>query len=204
MEISMKLLAFIFVAVMASGCASITGSSNQSVSVQTRDGTGKEVPGANCELTNSKGTWFVLTPGSVSIHRSNDDMQVTCRKDGLEPGRAAIVSDTKGSMFGNIIFGGGIGAVVDHNSGAAYEYPTLIQVVMGAFSEIEAPKPNPDPQVSPATSAAQSTLQPVSQSRPETPSKEERLRELKRLFDAGLITNDAYVDQQKKVLESPK
>lgn len=33
---------------------------------------------------------------------------------------------------------------------------------------------------------------------------EARLRELKRLFDSGLITKDAYVEQQKKVLDSQK
>ena len=39
------------------------------------------------------------------------------------------------------------------------------------------------------------------------PSSEGRLRELKelkRLFDAGLITSDAYAEQQKKVLDSQR
>jgi hypothetical protein len=43
-------------------------------------------------------------------------------------------------MFGNIIFGGGIGALVDHNSGAAYEYPSLIQILMGKTTRVEPPK----------------------------------------------------------------
>lgn len=211
----------VMLSVSAVGCASITGSSNQSVSVQAREQTGKEVAGAACELTNNKGTWFVTTPGSVSIHRSNDDLQATCRKEGLENGRAAIVSETKGSMFGNIIFGGGIGAIIDHNNGTAYEYPTLIQIVMGAFSKIEVPKPNPDQQNAPATGASQvSGLQPVAASQTQSqsaatlqpaigsasqprPSKEERLRELKRLFDSGLIAQEAYLEQQRKVLDSP-
>ena len=122
------------------GCASITGSENQSISVQTTDQKGSEVKGAACEFTNNKGKWFVSTPGSVMIRRSNDDMQVLCNKDGLDSGRAAVVSETKGSMFGNILFGGGIGAIIDHNKGTAYEYPTLIQVVMGVFRKIEVPK----------------------------------------------------------------
>lgn len=118
------------------GCASVTGSPNQNVSIQTREVSGKEVKGASCELTNNKGKWFLTTPGSVGIHRSNDDLQVTCTRDDFEPGRLAVVSDTKGSMWGNIILGGGIGAIVDHNNGTAYEYPSFIQVVMGAFSKI--------------------------------------------------------------------
>lgn len=123
------------------GCASITGTTLQSVSVQTVDKESKEVSGSACELSNNKGKWFVTTPGSVNINRSNDDLSVVCKKDGYEPGRASVVSDTKGSMFGNIIFGGGIGAIVDHNSGAAYEYPTLLQVEMGATRKIES-QPN--------------------------------------------------------------
>lgn len=130
---------------LAGGCASITGTETQSVSVLTRENAGKEVGGATCELTNNKGKWFVTTPGSVTINRSNDDMLVMCNKTGLEPGRASVASATKGSMFGNIIFGGGIGAIIDHNKGTAYEYPNLIQVVMGMFSKIDAPDLNPPP-----------------------------------------------------------
>jgi len=125
---------------LSTGCSSITGTTGQSVSLQTRDKAGAEVPGAACELTNNKGKWFVTTPGSVQIRRSNDDMLVQCTKAGHETGQASVVSDTKGSMFGNIIFGGGIGAVVDHNTGAAYEYPTLIQVVMGLVTKVETPR----------------------------------------------------------------
>lgn len=125
------------------GCASITGTTGQNVSVETRSGDGKSVVGAACELVNNKGKWFVTTPGSVGIRRSNDDMMVLCSKEGHEHGRASVVSETKGSMFGNIIFGGGIGAIIDHNQGSAYEYPTLIQVIMGATTKIEN-KPGPE------------------------------------------------------------
>ncbi len=34
-------------------------------------------------------------------------------------------------MAGNIIFGGGIGAIIDHNKGTAYTYPTWIQLIFG-------------------------------------------------------------------------
>jgi hypothetical protein len=72
------------------GCASITGTPNQNVSVQTREQSGKEVRGTNCELTNNKDKWFVMTPGSVGIQRSNQDLQALCTREDLEPGRTAI------------------------------------------------------------------------------------------------------------------
>ena len=191
-----------FVVALSSGCASITGTNSQSVSVQTREQSGKEVIAASCELTNNKGKWFVTTPGSLTIQRSNDDMQVLCNKPGSEPGRASVVSATKGSMFGNIIFGGGIGAVIDHNTGAAYEYPNFVQVVMGMFAKIDPPPSNVDQPAnssSPQTSAP--AMQPVSSlSSPQAANLEEKLRELKRLFESGLITQDAYVDRQKALL----
>jgi hypothetical protein len=127
-------MAIILLAALSSGCASVTGTTNQSISVQTRDQGGKEIPGAACELANSKGKGFITSPGSVTVTRSNDDMQVLCSKQGFEPGRASAVSATKGSMFANILLGGGIGAVVDHNTGAAYEYPAFIQVLTGMLT----------------------------------------------------------------------
>lgn len=118
-------------AVALSGCASVTGSTNQSLSVQTRSQAGGEIRGVNCELTNNKGKWFVTTPGSIMVRRSNDDLQVLCQRPGLEPGRTNVVSTTMPAMFGNILIGGIIGAVVDHSNGSAYEYPPFVQVVMG-------------------------------------------------------------------------
>jgi hypothetical protein len=133
------------VVALTTGCASITGTTNQNVSIQTREPAGKEITGAACELSNSKGKWFITTPGSVGVTRSNDDMQVICSKAGLEPGRASVVSATKGSMFGNILLGGGVGAIIDHNTGAAYEYPSFFQVVMGTFTKVESTPSNPTP-----------------------------------------------------------
>lgn len=184
---------------LTSGCASITGTTNQSVSVQTREPGGKEVTGAACELTNNKGKWFVTTPGSVMVHRSNDDMQVLCNKADLEPGRAGVVSETKGSMFGNIIFGGAIGAVVDHSSGAAYEYPAFIQVLMGVFSKVESPKASEQPAQTPTATSANtsSSIQLASN----TPALDENLKELKRLSDSGLISQEVYLEKQRKLLE---
>ena len=202
-------LEIILLTALMSGCASITGTTNQSISVQTKEQAGKEVPGAACELSNSKGKWFVTSPGSVTVTRSNDDMQVLCNKQGSEPGRASVVSATKGAMFGNIVFGGGIGAIIDHNSGAAYEYPAFIQVLMGAFTKIDLPQTpaeqsaGSDPNAQPATTQPAITL-PAQVGTPAltaSTSQEDKLRELKRLSDAGLISEAVFLERQRKILE---
>ena len=176
---------------LMSGCASITGTTGQSISVQSKNKFGAEVNGAMCELTNNKGTWFITTPGSTSIHRSNDDLQILCKKQGEDNGRVAVVSATKGSMFGNILLGGGIGAIVDHNNGSAYEYPTLIQVVMGSFSKIEPPNSELQSNTNPIPSA---NLSRESASL----TKEQKLKELKKMHDEGLLTEDIFIERQRK------
>jgi hypothetical protein len=116
---------------LLTGCASIVNGTNQVVSVEARN-KGQQVVGATCKLENGKGTYYVTTPGTVTVHRAYDDMNVRCEKESVEPGLATIKSTTKPMAFGNIIFGGVIGAAVDAGSGAAYDYPSLITVLMGA------------------------------------------------------------------------
>jgi hypothetical protein len=124
------------VTLLASGCSTITGSgTSQSVSVQTYAADGQDIDGAKCEMVNDEGTWFVVTPGSTMVHRSNKDLQVICKKTGVDVGSANVVSRTKGNMFGNIILGGGVGAIIDHNNGSAYEYPALIKIFMGRMNQ---------------------------------------------------------------------
>ena len=64
-----------------SGCASITESKNQSMSVTTGD-----VTGAMCTLSNSKGSYYInSTPGSVMVRNACDQLTVSCKKDGFVP-----------------------------------------------------------------------------------------------------------------------
>jgi hypothetical protein len=119
------------------GCASIVSGTNQVVSVETIHTSGK-VDGAICKLENDKGTYFVTTPGTVTVHRAYGDMNVKCEKTGIAPGLATVKSSTKGMMAGNLLFGGVIGAGVDAASGAAYDYPALFQVMMGETIKLPA------------------------------------------------------------------
>jgi len=201
-----------------SGCASVTGTPNQSISVQARGNNGKEVKEAACDLINKRGTWFITTPGTVQIHRSNDDLQVTCRKEGFDNGRASVVSDTKGSMFGNILLGGGIGAVVDHNNGSAYEYPSFIQVTMGIDSVIGTPRDNAVESTNTIGSGPiSSTPNKKERMKPETQgqnydsidtkqstkkqSQQEKLKQLKDLYEQNLISKEIYIERQRIILE---
>jgi hypothetical protein len=139
-------IAIAMLSILTTGCSTITGGgTSQSVSVQTLAADGQDVESAKCEMTNDEGTWFVTTPGSSVVRRSNKDLQVICNKVGLDVGTANVVSRTTGNMFANILLGGGIGAIVDHNNGSAYEYPGLIKIVMGRMNQKIENKPSTAP-----------------------------------------------------------
>jgi uncharacterized protein YceK len=140
---NLYLLLLLGLCTLASGCASIVSGTNQSISVDTHK-KGVPVVAANCKLTNDKGVWYVATPGSVTVHRSYDDIAIRCEKDGHDPGLLTAKSSTKGMAFGNILVGGVVGAGVDMATGAAYDYPVLLSVEMGEIAFIP-PRANSAP-----------------------------------------------------------
>jgi hypothetical protein len=107
------------------GCASIVRGTSQSVAI-----TSPPVTGATCTLSSSEGNWQVTTPGSVTVERSSQDMQVRCEKDGYQPAVAVLPSNFEGWTVGNLVFGGIIGLGVDAATGAMHQYPKSFQVPM--------------------------------------------------------------------------
>jgi hypothetical protein len=144
-DMRLHTLALLSAATMATGCASIVSGTSQPVSVETRSADGTQVTGANCRLNNNKGTWFLTSPGSTSVSRSFEALNVQCDKQGLEPGLATVKSSTKAMAFGNVLLGGPIGAGVDMATGAAFDYPNLIAVTMGRTQVLEPPRQEAQP-----------------------------------------------------------
>jgi len=114
-----------------SGCASITKDSNQPIRVETYNKQDQLIEDAKCTAKNERGEWATKTPGSLVVHRSGQNLEIKCQKDNAESGFAILVSRANGGMWGNILFGGGIGAIVDHNKGTAYSYPDWVKVILG-------------------------------------------------------------------------
>ncbi len=111
---------------LLSGCATIVSGTTQSVSVTTAP-----VTGAMCSLTNPEGTWYLpMTPSSVVIHKSASYLNIDCQKAGYYDGYARVKSHLRPMILGNAIVGGAIGVGVDAFDGAAFSYPTNIQVPM--------------------------------------------------------------------------
>lgn len=117
------------ISVLATGCASITSGKIQPVSVITTCD-GEQLAGANCTLANDKGSWFVKTPGSVSINKAYGDMTITCSKGKDANGVQTFKSTNEGAVWGNILAGGIIGYAVDAGSGAGFSYPPTMTISM--------------------------------------------------------------------------
>ena len=118
---------FVFATIFSiTGCSTIVSSNNQTVTVKAMH-ENREIDGSKCTLTNSKGQWTTVTPQSVNIRKSFGDLTVECRKS-QALGSKIVKSSAEGSTFGNIVLGGGIGALVDAGTGNGYSYPDSIVV----------------------------------------------------------------------------
>jgi hypothetical protein len=134
-----RLFLIIAFSLTVTGCATIFSSSKQTISVQTI-AKGKTVSGAQCQLTNLKGTYFLISPGTVTVNKANDPLIIKCEKDGFEPGIVNAVSSVGGAAMANILFlglGTVIGGAIDAGSGAAFNYADLVTVALGEVQNID-------------------------------------------------------------------
>ena len=126
-----SLIAALALQTVLTGCASITKDAMQPVRVDTYSKSNEIVKDVKCVGKNERGEFASDTSGTMRPHRSGENLVVICTKDGAEKGMATLISRANGGMFGNILFGGGIGAIIDHNKGTAYSYPDWVRVIMG-------------------------------------------------------------------------
>lgn len=126
----------IIIALLAlTGCASIAGDKMQPIMVQTiHDNI--EISGIGCTLTNDAGSWFVTTPASALVHKSTGDLAVDCKKGNLS-GNQALVSKSNTAVWGNILLGGGIGYIVDRNTGAGFDYPATTTIMLRKIVDMD-------------------------------------------------------------------
>jgi hypothetical protein len=112
------------------GCATLTGSSQQEVAVHAILDH-REVSGVGCVLSNPAGRWFVTAPGLVTIHKSEGQLAIDCKKDGVGSAREVVASRFgTGKLIGNAVVSAGLGYYVDRRTGAGFDYPATLTVVM--------------------------------------------------------------------------
>jgi len=126
-----KFLMICATTLLFTGCASILNDSVHPMKIEARTSDGQFVVGADCKLTNNYGSVSMKSGDTVQVRRSGQDLDINCVHLQNPDANAKAISRVNGGMMGNIIIGGGIGAIIDHNKGTAYTYPTWVQLVFG-------------------------------------------------------------------------
>ena len=120
------------------GCATLSEPDQQVVLVQTIQGN-REVAGIGCVLTNDAGRWFVTSPGRVAVRKSAGKLWVDCKRSGHGVGQDVVDSRASaGALIGNVVLTAGLGYLVDKRTGAGFDYPDTLTVLMRqpeSFSE---------------------------------------------------------------------
>lgn len=124
----MKRALICLTALALSGCATAINGTSQGFTVATEP----EV-GAECILSNGVGKWHVTTPETVVIHKSKNDLEVFCTKNGYASVTQMVPSKVNPKRASNIVFGLAgvlIGDGIDASSGALMVYPESVKVQM--------------------------------------------------------------------------
>jgi len=96
-------------------------------------------PGARCFVDREGGRLGEIgsTPGSIRLDRSKNDIVVTCAAPGYQTATVVQSPNFSGTTFGNIIVGGGIGAIADAASGANYSYPNQVILQLAPATPVQ-------------------------------------------------------------------
>lgn len=99
-------------------CSSIVNESHLPINLSFSDNSGGE-----CALRNKRESYQTQIPASVLVRRSDDPLVYDCTTSDGRKANGSINSKVGQIMAGNIIFSGGIGAVIDANNDMHHEYP---------------------------------------------------------------------------------
>ncbi len=123
--------------VFLSGCATLTGSSTQTIDVATVDARDRPVRGMTCTVSHGPGTYVFDTPvQGLEIKRSASDLEIECRR-GSQIARGTVVSRGESAMAHSFIPGGSIATLVDYATGAMYTYPSPLRLKIGQHLRFE-------------------------------------------------------------------
>lgn len=115
---------FVFVLIFLGGCASIVSDNKSVTYLETKP----EV--AKCELHGQDFTRVVTTPNSIPLPSEAAPITIACTAPGYKRGTGTLDTKADGWIWGNILFGGVIGAVIDGAKGAGFKYPPRYSLVL--------------------------------------------------------------------------
>ena len=113
-----RFVALVALGLLSTACSTLTKDSHVPINLSFSDNSA-----GNCDLQNKRESYEVAIPGTENIRRSDDALRYDCKTKDGRPAKGSIPSTIGNSMAGNIILGGGIGAVIDATNDYHREYP---------------------------------------------------------------------------------
>ena len=136
----------IYIILGISGCATVSNSDTEQISVTTRDRSGTVVEGAACDWMNTRGSGSFVTPAVILVSRDYAAIHFRCKKEGFQDIVDAFDSQASSAMGrGNLLAGGFIGLAVDHITGNGYQYSPSITLWFSTLASTPVAKTSPPP-----------------------------------------------------------
>ncbi|HEY0061594.1 MAG TPA: hypothetical protein VGC21_05715 [Telluria sp.] len=124
------LLALAALSALLAGCASLSENPEQELMVRVVQDN-REIGNVGCVLTNDAGRWFVVAPGHVAVRKSAGNLFVDCKKGNVSVGQERFSSRPNNTAtIGNAVTTAGLGYLYDKRTGAGFEYPQTLTVLM--------------------------------------------------------------------------
>lgn len=120
-------------ALALAGCATVTGTANQGVSIHVVDAYDRPISGVRCHVSNASADYFGDAPmRDLQVRRSASDLVIECHRGSLIARGTAV---SRGSVVDGavkaLLPGGTAMLAIDHLSGYRYAYPGWIQLRLG-------------------------------------------------------------------------
>ncbi len=109
---------------MGSACAAIVSDNKSTTYIET------DPENARCELHGKDFKRVVNTPNSIRLPADAAPITVACKAEGYKTTTQPLDTEIDGWIFGNIIFGGVIGILIDAATDSGEIYPPRIAIVL--------------------------------------------------------------------------
>ncbi len=117
------------------GCASVLGSHEQSIAVETTP------PGAHCVVLRSGAEVgdIAQTPATIVLRKSPLDLVFLCDKPGYQEASSVNGAGVSSGAVASAVLWGGTGWAVDSMTGTANSYQSHVRLTLAALPRAEMP-----------------------------------------------------------------
>ncbi len=119
------------------GCATVSVTSTQDITVHALDGRERPVAGLTCAASNEHGEQAFTSPSAtVTVRRSFSELEIECRRGNEEVAKATVVP-RRDRLEQALIPFGSVAVAIDHLTGRLYSYPTVVRIRIGKHLRFE-------------------------------------------------------------------